>query len=75
MTTINFRLLQDFDSVSRPLGVGRARRPRRFWAQFEPRLAEKADVEAMSWRYLGVVQAVLNFPTLVRRDRRCDVVW
>jgi AcrR family transcriptional regulator len=25
-------------------------------------LAEDADVEAMAWHYLGVVQAVLNFP-------------
>jgi hypothetical protein len=57
------------------VGARPGRSVRRFWAQFEPRLAEKADVEAMSWRYLGVVQAVLNFPTLVRRDRRCDVVW
>jgi AcrR family transcriptional regulator len=31
-------------------------------AKAKGELAEDADVEAMSWHYLGVLQAVLNFP-------------
>ena len=31
-------------------------------AKAKGELAEDADVEAMSWHYFGVLQAVLNFP-------------